>query len=177
MEIPLATELLSVAPDTYCPTYRRWRKVAKHVARKTGRKRELVVDSMTPGYLFVLIEDSYQLASVYAHKDVFGFVSTSVGVCFARSADIDALRELERERASNSSGQASAKKSKIQAKIKEMVENLSMIDIKGKMVKMKDGPLVGRVGFVVDADKKSGLVKIEIEGVDVKTKVESVEVV
>lgn len=173
----LAAELLGMASDTYCPTYRRWRKLPKHIIRKTGRSRELITDSMIPGYLFVNVEDSHQLADVYGHKDVHGFVSTSLGVCFARDSDIESLRELEKERASGSSAQSKRSAKQIQAEMQDKVQNLSMADIQGKMVKMKDGPLVGRVGFVMGTQGASNEVQIDIQGLNVTTKVDRVELV
>lgn len=173
----LAAELLSMAPDTYCPTYRRWRKLPKHIIRKTGRTRELIVDSMTPGYMFVNVETSHQLADVYAHRDVYGFVSTSLGVCFARDSDIKRLRELEMELASGSSAQSKRSAKQIRKELQEKIQNLSMADLEGKTVKMKDGPLVGRVGVVVGAQSSGNEVKIDMQGLEVTTKVDRIELV
>ena len=175
LEITLASELLGIAHDTYCPVYKRWRKLPKHIARKLGKTRELITESLIPGYLFVSVSGPEQLAAVYKNKDVFDFVKTSTGVCYARDTDIQALRENEMSRKAGASTKRLADKAK--EELQQQLASLVMADYRGKTVKLTAGPLQGRFGVVNDGDEQSGELKLVVEGWDVTAKVAQLELV
>lgn len=161
-EMALADELLSVDIQAYCPIHQRWRKLPRHLARKTGKSRELIKDALLTGYLFVLIETSEDLATVHACKDVFGFVRTTAGPCFARASDIEALKEIERsgvhdarprsrkERVKEFEAEVSAvcdSKSQLDA-MQDRLAAMRLTDLSGKTVRLTSGALCGAKGEV-----------------------------
>lgn len=171
-ETTLASELLSFTSDAYCPVYKRWRKLPRHIARKTGKSRELVVDALLPGYLFVQIQNDNQLAAAFAHKDVFDFVKTSTGVCYARASDIESLRDMERTKVHD---ETPAPALKVKQAMQERLALMTLADYQGKQVKLTAGPLQGRFGVVGGGDEATGELKLIVEGWDVTAKVAQVE--
>ena len=182
-EQALAFALAESGIESYCPLHRRWRKLPKHIARKTGRTRELVTDALLTGYLFVLIEASKDLAETSASKDVFGFVKTSAGLCFARASDIEALREIERSGIHNANqstkrpqGLAKGAAAPVSmartaapsaaATLAAMLARLgamSLTDLNGKCVRLSSGPFAGVAGVVERVDD-FGDVKMTLNG-------------
>jgi len=166
----VSTLLDDHAIEAYCPLHKRWRKLPKHITRKTGKTRELITDALLTGYLFVKVETSGHLATVFGLKDVFGFVSTSAGPCFARASDIEALREIERsgihdERRKTKAERIKALELGSETKVevapkstldamKEKLGSMVLVDLKGKTAKLVSGPLSGYTGTIerVDGD-------------------------
>ena len=171
-ETTLASELLNAVSDAYCPVYKRWRKLPRHIIRKTGKSRELIIDALLPGYLFLKVEDQNQLAAAFHHKDVFDFVKTSSGVCYARSSDIESLRDMERSKIHD---ETPAPAIKVKQAMQERIALLSLSDYQGKQVKLTAGPLQGRFGLVNGGDEQAGELKLIVEGWDVTAKVAQVE--
>lgn len=171
-ETALASELLSAVSDAYCPVYKRWRKLPRHIARKTGKTRELIVDALFTGYVFLKVESQNQLAAAFAHKDVFDFVKTSTGVCYARASDIETLREMERTKVHDQSPSPALK---IKEAMQKVLSAMVLSDYEGKTVKLTAGPLQGRLGVVGGGDEQTGELKLIVEGWGVTAKVAQVE--
>ena len=131
--------------------HRRWRKLPKHIARKTGKSRELVSDALLLGYIFVRVDDESDLAILHGVKDVFGHVRTSSGPCFAREKDINDLMEAE------ASGVHDAKlrakhvrpRQKLEA-MQQVLATMDLSDVLGRTIRLTKGPFSGLSGKVTE---------------------------
>jgi transcription antitermination factor NusG len=135
--------LLEAEVESYCPVYKRWRKLPKHIAVRSKQTRELVKTALLDGYIFVRCDGDEELSSVCQIKGVFGFISTSVGICYARDQDIEDLKLFEK-------GVRKREKPRdALERMKKVVADISIQDLAGKTVRMKDGPFKGFSGPVV----------------------------
>ena len=131
--------------------YRRWRKLPKHVARKTGKSRELVQDALLLGYIFVRVDGERDLATLHGVKDVFGHVRTSSGPCFAREQDIHDLMVAE------ASGVHDAKlrakhvrpRQSLEA-MQKVLAKMDLSDVLGRTIRLTKGPFSGLSGKVTE---------------------------
>lgn len=165
--------------EAYAPAHRRWRKLAKHVARKEGRTRELVTDALLQGYLFVKLDmsDNFDLSRLLKVKGVFGVISTIHGPCFARDADIEAMREIERSGVHDAKLRAVHVRkpvAQISEQVRERLSALSLTDIVGKVVRLAEGPFKGMRGEVTEVRK--GQAKIMVSAVSVQAPLEMISI-
>lgn len=156
-ETALAAELPSaIRAETYCPLHKRWRCLPKHIVRKTGRNRELIVGSLIEGYLFVRIEDDAQLAAMLAFKGVYGVVRTMNGPCFAREEDIEALKAAEASGFHDAKVRAKhikpASDKQVAESMRVALRGLTLSDIKGRKVMLTSGPFSGMSGEVTEVN-------------------------
>ena len=141
----LAAQFLGVGIETYCPIHKRWRKLPKHIAHKTGRTRELVETAVLRGYLFLSAQDQEALAAVYSNKRVFGFVSNNDRICLASPKDISDMQAIE---ARVKSGLLSARQAT--QMIQDVAAKIDMSGYKGQRVRMLAGAFKG-LDFLVES--------------------------
>lgn len=180
--------------EAYSPLHRRWRKLAKHVARKLGYSRELVTDALISGYLFVRVETdtNADLSAVLEVKEVYGFISNMHGVCYARDTDIETLRQIEASgvhdriedgpdedavevKAEEQAAPVPVPTKAVTEALKESLAAMSLVDQVGRMVRINAGPLTGHVGKLEKV--VGGSVKIDLVALSVDASAECVELV
>lgn len=131
--------------------YRRWRKLPKHVARKTGKSRELVQDALLLGYIFVRVDGESDLATLHGFKDVFGHVRTSSGPCFAREKDINDLMEAEASGVHDAKLRAKhVRPRKSLEAMQQVLATMDLSDVLGRKVRLTKGPFSGLSGEVTE---------------------------
>ena len=136
--------------STYLPQFVRWRKLPKHLAKKQGKNKELVTSILLPCYAFIKVETVQCVTRIKAVRDVFGFISTDAGVCYARDEDIKALMMQEASGINNETEQGrKLRLARDAAKAHDHgAFSLSLQDYTGKMVRLTSGPFEGVTGVV-----------------------------
>ena len=124
---------------SYCPMHRRWRSLPEHIARKTGKTRELVQDALLLGYIFVCVSGDEDLADMLAVKGVYGYVRTSSGACYAKDSDIEALKVAE----ASGKHDVRLKPAKALEAMKQAAAAIDLTDAVGRKVSIVKGPLTG----------------------------------
>jgi transcription antitermination factor NusG len=153
-EEAVASSLQGNGISTYLPMHVRWRKLPKHEARKQGVTRELVSSALIPGYLFVEVQTSYDIAATFGHKDVFGFISTRHGICFIKDEDIESLREAEASKVHDAKQKKLAVKAEAPAVIqvicpvREKLKSMGLGSLMGQSIILSSGPFAGQTGTV-----------------------------
>ena len=131
--------------------HRRWRKLPKHVARKTGKSRELVQDALLLGYIFVRVDDESDLAILHGVKDVFGHVRTSSGPCFAREQDIHDLMVAEASGVHDAKLRAKHVKPRQSLEaMQKVLAKMDLSDVLGRTIRLTKGPFSGLSGKVTE---------------------------
>lgn len=177
-ELDLAASLSAdLSLEAYAPAYRHWRKLAKHVARREGRTRELVVAALLTGYLFVKVNmaTNADILRLMEAKGVYGVISNSRGPCFARESDVEGMRAIEASGIHNVKVAASDVRkpvAKVTEEIRERLRALSLVDLVGKMVRLVDGPFTGLSGEVHDV--RGGYAHMRINQLSVASPLENV---
>lgn len=151
-ESALAHELSSEhSLEAYCPMHRRWRKLPKHIARKTGKSRELVQDALLLGYIFVRVDGESDLATLHGVKDVFGHVCTSSGPCFAREQDIHDLMAAEASGVHDVKLRAKhVRPRKSLEAMQQVLQAIDLTDVLGRTIRLTKGPFSGLSGEVTE---------------------------
>lgn len=185
-ELALAASLSAdLGFDSYAPSYRRWRKLAKHVARKEGRTRELITDSLLLGYIFVRLDmsDNTDLAALLKVKGVYGVISNLRGPCYARDSDVESLRAIERSGIHDAKPRAAgvrrivevvvpASPKQVADAMRSRLENLNLVDMIGKVVSLTSGPFSGMCGKV--AEVRGDHAKIDLSMLSVTAPLRSI---
>lgn len=131
--------------------YRRWRKLPKHVARKTGKSRELVQDALLLGYIFVRVDGERDLATLHGVKDVFGHIRTSSGPCFAREQDIHDLMAAEASGVHDAKLRAKhVRPRKSLEAMQQVLATMDLSDVLGRNVRLTKGPFSEISGEVTE---------------------------
>lgn len=171
-ELALAASLSAdLGIEAYTPAHRRWRKLAKHVARREGRTRELVVDALLTGYLFAKVNmtDNRDIARLLEVKGVYGLIGTSRGPCFAREQDVEAMRLLEASGVHDVKVRASDVRkpaASVTEELRKRLHAMSLIDLVGKVVCIIEGPFKGLCADVQDV--RNGFARLSTPNVSIE---------
>lgn len=120
--------------ECYCPTYRSWEKLPKHLAKSEGRSRRLKELPLLSGYIFANLnfENLHLPALRLKIKGIFGVIKSSAGAMYASNKEIQHLKMLQ------ASGLHDDLKS---AKVE-------LVDAVGMRAKIIKGPFEGFCGIV-----------------------------
>jgi transcription antitermination factor NusG len=148
---------------TYFPRFVRWRKLPKHLAKAKGKKKELVSTILFPCYIFVQVKTMECVTRIKAIRDVFSFISTSAGPCYAEDDAIETLRMRERSGINDDTEQG--RKLRMAERAQAMahaVASITLRDLTGAIVRMTSGLFAGTSGTVLTHEVAQGKVKIEL---------------
>lgn len=148
---------------TYFPRFVRWRKLPKHLAKTKGKKKELVSTTLFPCYIFVRVLTAECVTRIKAIRDVFGFICTSSGVCYAEGSDIEALRTRELSGINDETEQGRKLRMTERAQaMAQAVASIELRDLTGAIVRMSTGLFQGLAGTVLSHEPAQGKMKIEL---------------
>jgi transcription antitermination factor NusG len=153
----------------------RWRKLPKHLAKTHGKSKELISSVLFPCYIFVRVSNIGELAAVAGLRDVFGFISTEAGPCFASDKPIQSLRDQELLGLNDATDKGnSLRNSERLSNMVNGLKKLDLFDYLGKKVYLKEGPFKGASGIVEAYSDNDGTVEFCMGAVTFRAEVQHV---
>lgn len=147
---------------TYFPRFVRWRKLPKHLAKAKGKKKELVRTILFPCYIFVRVLTLECVTRIKGVRDVFGFISTTSGVCYAEGSAIEKLQMRERSGINDETDQGRKLRAAERAQaMAQAVASVELRDLTGHLVRISSGVFEGVSGLVIKHDVDDDSVTFE----------------